>query len=292
MIMMKNILITGGNGQLGNSFRKIAVDYPQCRFIFTDMPDTDITDREAIEGQIKANNIDLIVNCAAYTQVDLAETERDKARHVNATGPKVLAEAALTHGIRLIHVSTDYVFGSDENRKKPYTETDPTGPVNVYGETKLEGENAIRATGCDAAVVRTSWLFSEFGGNFVKTMLRLSRQRHDVNVVDDQYGCPTYATDLARAIMKLTETNLKGFEIFNFCNSGVTNWYGFACEIFRQADIMMETNPVPHTSYATAASRPSFSVLDTTKIRLAGAVAPDWKESLSECLAQLGKPEI
>ena len=290
--MMKNILVTGGNGQLGRSLPKIAREYSLYRFIFTDMPETDITDRTAIDNQIQAYDIDWLVNCAAYTQVDRAESEKDTARHINATGSKVLAEAALAHGIKLIHISTDYVFGSDENRNEPYMETDPTGPINVYGETKLEGENAIRITGCDAAVIRTSWLFSEFGGNFVKTMLNLSRQRSSINVVDDQYGCPTYATDLARAIMKLIETDIKGFEIFNFCNSGVTNWYGFACEIFRQAGIAIETTPVPHTSYLTAASRPSFSVLDTTKIRSLGVVTPDWKESLSECLAKLGEIKV
>ena len=289
---MKNILVTGGNGQLGRSLHKIAREYSLYRFIFTDMPETDITDRAAIDNQIQAYDIDWIVNCAAYTQVDRAESEKDTARHINATGSKVLAEAALAHGIKLIHISTDYVFGSDENRNEPYMETDPTGPINVYGETKLEGENAIHITGCDAAVIRTSWLFSEFGGNFVKTMLNLSRQRSSINVVDDQYGCPTYATDLARAIMKLIETDIKGFEIFNFCNSGVTNWYGFACEIFRQAGIAIETTPVPHTSYLTAASRPSFSVLDTTKIRSLGVVTPDWKESLSECLAKLGEIKV
>ena len=289
---MKNILVTGGNGQLGRSLHKIAREYSLYRFIFTDMPETDITDRTAIDNQIQAYDIDWIVNCAAYTQVDRAESEKDTARHINATGSKVLAEAALAHGIKLIHISTDYVFGSDENRNEPYMETDPTGPINVYGETKLEGENAIHITGCDAAVIRTSWLFSEFGGNFVKTMLNLSRQRSSINVVDDQYGCPTYATDLARAIMKLIETDIKGFEIFNFCNSGVTNWYGFACEIFRQAGIAIETTPVPHTSYLTAASRPSFSVLDTTKIRSLGVVTPDWKESLSECLAKLGEIKV
>lgn len=284
---MKNILVTGGNGQLGRSLQKISGEYPEYRFVFTDVPGTDITDRKCIDGEIKEYGIDCIVNCAAYTQVDLAETEREAARRINVTGPKVLAEAAREHGVRLIHVSTDYVFGSDTGHSEPYKETDSTGPINVYGTTKLDGENAIMDAGCDAAVVRTSWLFSEFGNNFVKTMLRLGRERGCVNVVDDQWGCPTYATDLARAIVALAVGKPEGFGIYNYCNAGVTNWYGFAKEIFGQAGLTVDASPVPHTAYVTAAARPSFSVLDTTKIRSLGIETPHWQDSLAECIAAL-----
>ncbi len=282
---MKNILVTGGNGQLGQSLQKIAKEFPMHRFVFTDMPGTDITDRAIIDTKIKTYDVDCIVNCAAFTAVDLAETERDAAIHINVTGSKVLAETALAHGIKLIHISTDYVY--DGQGKEPYRETDPTGPINVYGETKLAGEEAIRESGCDAAVIRTSWLFSEFGNNFVKTMLKLAQERPRLNIVDDQYGCPTYATDLARAILQLTDTEIRGFEIYNYCNAEATNWYGFAREIFRQAGVVVETNPVPHTAYVTAARRPAYSVMDTSKIRSLGVVTPNWKDALSECLARL-----
>lgn len=288
---MKNILVTGGNGQLGRSLQKIAGEYPDYDFTFTDMPDTDITDRRAVNDRITSLGIDCIVNCAAYTNVEQAESDVETARRINADGPRILAEAALEHGIRLVHISTDYVFGSDDKRNEPYKETDATGPINVYGETKLAGEKAVAKTGCSAAIIRTSWLFSEFGNNFVKTMLRLAGEHDSLTIVDDQYGCPTYATDLARAAMLLAGRESAGCEIYNYCNSGVTNWHGFAEEIFRQAGVSTNARPVPHTAYPTKAERPAYSVMDTAKIRAIGAAVPHWKDALAECLAKLAEQE-
>lgn len=285
---MKNILVTGGNGQLGQSLRKISREYPGYRFVFTDIPGMDITNRVDIEEKVKANGITHIINCAAYTNVELAETETEASRQANTEGPKTLAEVAKEHNIKLIHVSTDYVFDGKE-RSEPYKETDAAAPVNVYGRTKLEGEKAIRSTGCDAAIVRTAWLYSEFGNNFVKTMLRLSREREILEIVDDQYGCPTYATDLARAITALAAKDIKGCEIYHYTDAGITNWYGFATEIFRQAGININVEPVPHTVYKTIAKRPSYSVLDTSKIRALGIATPKWQDSLAKCLKVLGE---
>jgi dTDP-4-dehydrorhamnose reductase len=277
-----NILITGGRGQLGLSLQKIAADYPCHRFVFTDMPEVDITDPQSVSVLVEENRIDAVINCAAYTAVDKAESEPEAARKVNVDGPQTLAAAAVKYGLKLVHISTDYVFPGTGST--PLREDDPTGPDGVYGETKLLGEQAIAGAGCDALVVRTSWLYSEFGSNFVKTMLRLAETRSAINVVDDQKGSPTYAPDLAGAIMTLLEKGFAGYGVYHYCDAGEISWYDLAMETFRRAGIEVKVNPITTAEYPTAARRPAYSVLDTAKVRAAGAVTPFWKDSLKECI--------
>ncbi|MDL2230729.1 dTDP-4-dehydrorhamnose reductase, partial [Alistipes sp. OttesenSCG-928-L06] len=270
--------VTGANGQLGCSLRKIADDYPAHTFVFSDLPETDITDKAGIEAWAVANQLEIIVNCAAYTAVDRAESEPDAAWRVNALGPAVLAEVCAEKGIRLIHLSTDYVF--DGTAETPYREDDTTHPLGVYGSTKLQGEQAIRESGCDALIVRTSWLYSEFGHNFVKTMLRLGAERAEVRVVDDQTGCPTYATNLARAIIQLTNKGFSGFGVYHYCDDGTTTWYDFARQIFAVAENPVPVIPIETKDYPTPAKRPKYSVLSTNKIKTAGIQTPYWVDTL------------
>lgn len=277
------ILVTGGNGQLGLSLRKIAGEYPQYEFAFTDMPDADITDRTRMEEL--AGGCGAIINFAAYTAVDRAESEPENAAAVNFTGAENLAEIAKAHGIPLVHISTDYVF--DGTGGTPLTEDIIPKPVSVYGRTKLDGDIAVMFSGCDAAIVRTSWLYSEFGNNFVKTMLRLGLSGQALRVVDDQTGCPTYAADLARAVMQLVRNGVKGCEIYNFCGEGSTTWYGFAREIFGMLGRNVTIAPISTNDYPTAARRPAYSVLSTEKIRAAGITPPRWQDSLRVCLREM-----
>jgi dTDP-4-dehydrorhamnose reductase len=238
-----------------------------------------------MERLVADHAAELIVNCAAYTAVDRAESEPTVADSVNRIGAANMANIAREHGIPLIHISTDYVFAGDGNT--PITECDRPNPRNVYGRTKLEGDIAVQASGCDAAIVRTSWLYSEFGHNFVKTMLRLGASRVPVRVVDDQTGAPTCATDLARAVMSLVDNGIHGFELYNFCNAGHTTWYGFAREIFSRVGIVAHVEPVTTVEYPTAAVRPAYTVLDTTKIRAAGVTVVEWRKALEQCLAMI-----
>lgn len=277
-----NILVTGASGQLGLSLKKISGEYPAYRFFFTDLPEADITQRDVMEALVKESAASLIVNCAAYTAVDKAESEPDLATKINAHGAGVLADLAREYDIPLIHISTDYVF--DGESIEPLTEDAHTDPLNVYGQTKLAGEKAVRAAGCDAAIIRTAWLYSEYGNNFVKTMLRLGNEGISPRVVCDQTGTPTYATDLARAIMRLVENGVKGFEIYNFSDGGQTTWYDFACEIFALAGFSTEVEAVDTAGYPTIARRPRYSVLSKEKIMAAGVAVPRWQDSLAECV--------
>ena len=279
------IFVTGSDGQLGMSLRKIAGEYSRHAFIFTDLPEADITDREAMERLVAGSGAELIVNCAAYTAVDRAESEPDAAMRVNRDGVANMAAIARECGIPLIHISTDYVFAG--NGGTPLTEEDRPDPQNVYGRTKLEGERAVRNAGCDAAVVRTSWLYSEFGHNFVKTMLRLGASGQTIRMVDDQTGSPTYAPDLARAVIHLAERGVSGFELYHFCNGGSTTWYGFAQEVFSRVGIAVHVEPVTTAEYPTAARRPAYTVLDTSRIRAVGVEVPEWGEALGRCLKEL-----
>ncbi len=276
------IFVTGGDGQLGMSLRKIAGEYPRHTFIFTDLPQADITDRGAMERLVAGNGAELIVNCAAYTAVDRAESEPDAAMRINRDGAANMAAIARECGIPLIHISTDYVFAGDGNR--PLTEYDLPGPQNVYGRTKFEGERAVHNSGCDAVIVRTSWLYSEFGHNFVKTLLRAEAMGRELRVVDDQTGSPTYAPDLARAVIHLAERGVNGFELYHFCNAGSTTWYGFAQEIFRQECRNVHVEPIATADYPTAARRPAYTVLNTSRIRSAGVEVPEWREAFSRCV--------
>lgn len=280
-----NILVTGANGQLGNSVRKISRDYPQHKFIFTDMPEVDITNLQLLENLVKEEKIGAIINCAAFTAVDKAESCEDLAAKINIDGPKNLAIAAKSVGAKLIHISTDYVF--DGHSSLPLKETDATQPIGVYGKTKRQGEIEVEKSGCDAVVIRTAWLYSEYGNNFVKTMIRLGKERDSLNVVYDQIGTPTYATDLALAIMVLLEKGIKGFDTYHFSNEGVISWFDFTKAIFEIAGLKTKVNAIESFEYPTAAERPAYSVLNKRKIKDAGVAVPYWKESLKYCISIL-----
>ncbi|MEE0996786.1 MAG: dTDP-4-dehydrorhamnose reductase [Paludibacteraceae bacterium] len=282
-----NILVTGGNGQLGNSIKKISSDYPQHTFFFTDVPEVDITNLNLLDRLMEEKSVDAIINCAAYTAVDKAESDVVLAESINVAGPKNLAEAAKKRGAKLIHVSTDYVFNGTAN--EPLKEEAQTDPIGVYGRTKLAGEQAVKDSGCDALVIRTAWLYSEFGNNFVKTMLRLGREREQLGVVFDQVGTPTYAPDLAVAIMTLLDKGFTGFDLYHFSNEGVISWYDFTKAIFRLENINITLNPIESCEYPTPAKRPAYSVLNKKKIKSAGVSVPYWEDSLRVCLKELAK---
>lgn len=279
------ILVTGANGQLGRSMRKISGDYPHHTFLFTDVPELDITDKRQFGDFARQNAVQAIVNCAAYTAVDKAETEQELAEKINCLGTKVLGETAKELNIPLVHISTDYVFCGEGCH--PLKETDPTAPTGVYGSTKLDGEKALESTGCDVAIIRTAWLYSEFGGNFVKTMLRVANERDTLNVVYDQVGSPTYATDLARALMKVLDSGIKGLTIYHFSNEGAVSWYDFAKAIFEESNINIIVNPIESDKYPSPVKRPSYSVLSKDKIKSIGVDVPYWRDSLKICLKAL-----
>lgn len=277
-----NVLVTGANGQLGRSIQKISAEQPQHVFFFTDVPELDITDYEQIDTFVKKNSIGALVNSAAYTAVDKAETEKELADRINHLGTKVLGEVARDNGIPLVHISTDYVFCGEGCH--PLKETDPTDPSGVYGSTKLLGEKALESVGCDVAIIRTAWLYSEFGGNFVKTMMRLSAERDEINVVYDQVGSPTYATDLARAMMVVLNAGIRGFNLYHFSNEGVISWYDFTKAIFEETGAKTKVNPIESDKYPSPTKRPAYSVLAKDKIKSMGVKVPYWKDSLKECL--------
>jgi dTDP-4-dehydrorhamnose reductase len=277
------ILITGANGQLGRSFAKLSGEWPDHAFAFADLPEGDVTDAVAMERLMA--DADAVVNCAAYTDVEGAEAHEAAAMRVNAAGAGIVASAAARRGVPLVHISTDYVF--DGTARTPIAESAAPNPLSAYGRTKLAGEEAVRAAGGRAVVVRTSWLYSEFGTNFVRTMLRVGAAGRTVRVVDDQRGCPTCATDLARAVMALLERRVEGFGVYNFCGAGDTTWYGFAREIFAQAAMSVDLVPVSTREYGARAPRPSYSVLDTTLVASLGIATPPWQESLRACLREM-----
>ncbi len=280
-----HILVTGANGQLGRSLQKIANTYPQHTFVYTDLPETDITDASGLETLIRTHQIDLIINCAAYTAVDRAESEPELAHKINCEGPRTLALLSQKHDLKLIHVSTDYVF--DGESCHPLKEDQTTSPIGVYGVTKLAGEQEIEASGCKAAIVRTAWLYSEFGNNFVKTMLRVGQQRDCLNVVYDQIGTPTYAPDLAAALMLIAERGINDFQIYHFSGEGVISWYDFAQTIFELTGMSTHVNAIESWQYPSAAKRPAYSVLAKDKIKQLGAIVPYWRDSLKICLEAL-----
>ena len=277
------ILVTGANGQLGQC---IAKRIDKDNVIFADRETLDITNRENVLGFVRDNNIDTIINCAAYTAVDKAESEPEIAKKINTDGPANLA----TTGTKIIHVSTDYVF--DGKNSTPYTTDDKTNPVSVYGKTKRDGEIAIEQTASAYAIIRTQWLYSEFGKNFAKTMINLGTQRAStntpLNVVADQVGTPTYAGDLADAIIKIIpQLTRENSGIYHFSNEGVCSWYDFAHEIMDIKDIKCTVNPIPTSAYPTPATRPHYSVLDKSKIKQVFDIKINhWKESLKQCLKQ------
>jgi len=282
-----NILVTGAEGQLGRSFQKISQNHSEHNFLYTDLPETDITNKKALNTLVKKHTIDVIINCAAYTAVDKAETEKELAYHINAYGSKILSEVAKENNLKIIHISTDYVF--DGNSTSPIKESYPTSPKGVYGQSKLEGELEIASAACDAVIIRTAWLYSEFGNNFVKTMLRLGKEKDTLSVVYDQVGTPTYATDLALAVMQIIDNGFNGYHLYHYSNEGVLSWYDFAYEIFALSGMKVHINPIESNQYPTPAKRPAYSVLSKEKIKNIGIKVPYWKESLAQCLSILNQ---
>jgi len=286
---MPNILVTGSNGQLGSEIKELSSDY-QDSYFFTDKDELDITNEEAIKSFVEENDIDVVINCAAYTAVDNAEEDAVNADKINHLAVKYLAQVSKENNIKLICVSTDYIF--DGKNYKPYTETDTTYPNGVYGETKLDGEKALREINPEnSIIIRTSWVYSSFGNNFVKTMLRLAKERNELRVIYDQVGTPTYARDLAKVILEILPrlTNEK-VEIYNYSNEGVLSWYDFAKEIMRMAKLDCQINPIETKEYPTLATRPHYSLLNKSKIKEQFNITiPYWKDSLDECLRKMGE---
>lgn len=283
-----NILVTGANGQLGCEMRRLGAVSPN-NYIFTDVAELDITNADAVMYVAKHYSIDAIINCAAYTNVDKAESDQETAELINATAVGNLARAMKEVGGTLFHVSTDYVFGSEGNT--PRTEEMPLNPLGVYGLTKLHGEQAIEESGCKALIFRTAWLYSEFGNNFLKTMLRLTAERDQLNVVFDQVGTPTYAGDLALAIFSIIEAGVyPGNEgVYHFSNEGVCSWYDFAVEIAAAAGHTgCRINPCHSCEFPSPVTRPPYSVLDKTKIKKTFDIdIPHWRESMEYCIKRL-----
>ena len=277
------ILITGCNGQLGSELQLLEKYCPQHTWLNTDVAELDITNQLAVNQFVAQNQVDGIVNCAAYTAVDKAETDKQTATALNTEAPAYLAAAIEKRGGWMIHISTDYVFNGTKHT--PYTETDTPCPESVYGSTKLAGEFGVQKFCTRSMIIRTAWLYSPFGNNFVKTMARLGREREELGVVADQVGTPTNARDLAQAIMTIIGKGITP-GIFNFSNEGVCSWYDFAVAIHRLAGIATcKVRPIHTADYPTPAQRPAFSVLDKTKVKQAyGIDIPHWEESLRECL--------
>ncbi|MDD6436956.1 MAG: dTDP-4-dehydrorhamnose reductase [Prevotella sp.] len=285
-----NILITGCNGQLGNEMQLLEAANPQYQFFNTDAKELDITDKDAINSYVDTHAIDVIVNCAAYTAVDKAENDRQQATALNAEAPAYLAAAMSRRGGALIQISTDYVF--DGTHHVPYVETDTPCPDSVYGSTKLAGEIAAQRICPRTMIIRTAWLYSTFGNNFVKTMIRLGREKNELGVIFDQIGSPTYAADLAALIM--TAIN-KGIVpgVYHFSNEGVISWYDFTKAIHRIAGIKdCHVRPIHTEEYPTPAKRPHYSVLDKTKVKQTfGIEVPYWEDSLEDCIKKLLEAE-
>ena len=277
------ILVTGANGQLGSELRYVAsVDY-----IFTDVEELDICDEGAVAEYVERNQIDTIVNCAAYTNVDRAEDEPEVAERVNSVAVEILSRVAKRHNARLIHISTDYIFGG-ARCDRPINESAMPAPLGVYGRTKLMGERAIEESGCDYIIIRTSWLYSTYGKNFVKTILRLATERDMLRVVNDQIGSPTYAKDLAGVIKQICDRQDFEGGVYHYSNRGEISWCDFAQAIVEIGGAKCRVVPCTTAEYGAKAPRPAYSVLDTSKIceRL-GCDIPDWRVSLAECIKQM-----
>ena len=289
------ILVTGANGQVGNELQVLAPGFADYRFLFVTKEDLNIADAIATEKYFLTNPIDFCINCAAYTAVDKAETEQANAFLINADAVAGLAKICYENDTQLIHISTDYVFDGTANQ--PYKETDKTNPVSVYGKSKLLGEELAVQNAPSTIIIRTAWLYSSFKANFVKTMLRLMKEketlpadRQGINVVSDQFGCPTYAADLAAVIMQIITSNQsnKNPGIYHYSNTGITNWYEFAVAIKKIMGSNCVINPIITAQYPTAAKRPAYSVLDTSKIKETFKLhIPGWEDSLERCLTLL-----
>jgi dTDP-4-dehydrorhamnose reductase len=286
------IIVTGSKGQLGRSIQKLSSEYPDLEFVFTDIEELDISDSAQTDHFFTAENPSVVVNCAAFTAVDRAEKEELLAEKINHRGVANLANACRKTGTRLIHISTDYLF--DGNKSTPYHEKDIVKPKSVYGITKLEGETAILRAEIKSIIIRTSWLYSEYGNNFVKTMLRLGKEKNQLKIVSDQVGTPTYAGDLARAlldILQLTAEDSKRFVtgIYHYSNEGVASWYDFTKAIFEYSpEVICQVCPIDTNAYPTPATRPAYSVLNKSKIKSTFDIKiPYWRDSLKLCLIKL-----
>ena len=287
---MTPVLITGCKGQLGSEIQQISSQFPEISFIFTDLEELNITRAHDIQSFLDSMPVKFIVNCAGYTAVDLAEDEREMAERLNADATGYLAKVSAERGIQLIHISTDYVFDGEKNH--PYLETDPVNPQTVYGKSKLHGEEALHQSG-KGIIIRTSWLYSSFGNNFVKTILRLSGEKERLNVVFDQTGCPTYARDLASAIlemirMEIKQENSPRHDIYHYSNQGMCSWYEFATSIIDIAGSGCKIIPVESKDYVTKAVRPRYTVMSKKKIMGEYDLhIPHWKDSLKDCIDKL-----
>ena len=277
------VLVTGANGQLGQSIQFIANQYPNIQFVYTDYQELDITNFESCHTVFAKYKPQFCINTAAYTAVDKAESEAEKAHLINVIGPENLAKVCKEYNTILLHISTDFIF--DGTSTQPYLETDIPNPKSVYGQTKLDGELAVQKNWEKHFIIRTSWVYSQFANNFMKTMLRLASERDSLSVVNDQIGTPTYAVDLAEVLMNIIQSSITNkpspFGIYNFSNEGVCSWHDFASAIFHQKGISIDLQPIPTSAYSTPAKRPAYSVLDKNKIKsVFGVEIMDWKESL------------
>lgn len=284
-----NILVTGSKGQLGSELKELSSNY-EYNFFFTTRLDIDITDKESIKSYCEKNSINVIINCAAYTAVDKAEGDSQNADLVNRKAVKKLSLICKELNIKLVHISTDYVF--DGKNFKPYCEEFQTNPQGVYGKTKLDGENEmININPLNSIIVRTSWVYSFYGNNFVKTMLKLGKEKESLGVIFDQVGSPTYAKDLAKTILDvLPKIENSKVEVYNYSNEGVLSWYDFAKEIMKMAKLKCKINPIETFQYPTPAKRPHYSLLNKKKIKERfNLEIPYWKDGLDDCLKRLGE---
>jgi dTDP-4-dehydrorhamnose reductase len=281
--MNSSVLVTGANGQLGMALRTGSGNFEGIKLYFTDVDTLDILDKPAVESYIRSCGIDTVVNCAAYTAVDRAEDDAERCMRINCDAVRNIGEVAVSSGAKVIHISTDYVF--DGKGARPYREDDAANPRSVYGKSKLAGEQALMAACPDAVIIRTAWLYSETGANFMKTMLRLGTERDGVSVVADQQGTPTYAGDLADVILKILASGTFVPGIYHYTDEGACTWYDFAVRIFEIAGLKCRVNPLASSGYPVRAVRPAYSILDKTKIKdVYGVVIPSWEESLGKCL--------
>jgi len=284
---MKKVLVTGANGQLGLCFQELSKLHPTIQFVFSSSKELDVTNNESVKAIFELTNFDFCINCAAYTAVDLAESDSDKAKSVNVLAVKNLAEVCNDTNTKLIHVSTDFVFDGTSNI--PYSENDEAKPLSVYGKTKLDGELAIQNILEEFFILRTSWLYSEYANNFMKTMLRLGAERSELGVISDQIGSPTYAKDLARSIIRIIKLNSNEYGVYHYSNEGVASWYDFAKAIFDLSNTEIAVNAISTTAYPTPAKRPHYSVLDKSKLKTKlGIEIPYWRDSLKEAMSFLG----
>ena len=280
---MTKILVTGGNGQLAQCLKDVVKNNDELDVNFQDLPELDITNIQQLVSYFSKNELDYCINCAAYTAVELAEEQSDLAYAVNADGPKNLAEVCKKYQVKLLHISTDFVF--DGKKQTPYIESDMPNPLGVYGASKWQGERNIQEIMEDYFIIRTSWLYSQYGNNFMKSMLRLSETRDEISVVSDQIGAPTYAGDLAEVLVKIVLSLSTNYGVYHYSNSGAISWYDFAVEIFTQFGKKIEVKPITTKDYPTAAKRPKFSVLDTTKIENNfDCTLKDWQASLNKVI--------